>query len=495
MGIVFRQSVKATITTVSGAVLGALFNYWQPKYFATVQVGLNRYLVSWAGLIQYFVLLGMHNTIVTFLPRYADSDVRRRVLLCAGFIVPFGVCAVLAAPYFLLKDTFLKQFRPEDILYISRYYSVLPLMVLIWSVMTMADAYLITRMKVAVSSLLRDVVLRLANIAFIFLFAAGLINFDVFIGGTVLAYLLPTGAMLWIAAGTEGFGWSLKFRSFSRSEWKEIIHFSQYHLLAGMALNLVGYIDTLLLPGLDKNGLKSLAPYAIAVFIASMLSLPFKAMSGAAFPSLNEAFIAGNMARLNDLFRRSGINILIVGACMMLLIVCNLNILVTFLPAAYRVVVPLTFILILGRVADVSTGMNGELISISSHYKFFFYLSLSLLIALFLLCRLLIPLYGVYGAAWSATMTLVSFNIAKTIFLWQKFRLHPFSMASLHVLAAAAIAGCLGWFLPVTGARIPDLILKSAVVVLAYGLMLLWLRPSDDLHHYLLTVRKNKRLF
>jgi O-antigen/teichoic acid export membrane protein len=160
-------------------------------------------------------------------------------------------------------------------------------------------------------------------------------------------------------------------------------------------------------------------------------------------------------------------------------------------------------ILTLGQLINISTGMNDQILSITNYYKFSFYVSVFISVVLYVLLRVLIPQYGIYGAAWSNTITLVLFNAVKLVFIHRKLGMLPFSMRTLRVVVAALPALAAGYLLPrlfdamanVYIGAMADAALRSLAIVLVYVAMLLWLKPSADLDEYLATVRKNKRLF
>jgi hypothetical protein len=146
-------------------------------------------------------------------------------------------------------------------------------------------------------------------------------------------------------------------------------------------------------------------------------------------------------------------------------------------------------------MTDMSTGLNTELISITSYYKFNFRMSLVLLAVVIIADRIFIPKAGIYGAAWVASGALVAFNVVKMIFLYAKTGLQPFSKNSIYIVVCGGAAFCASWLLPHLANPFLDTFIRSAVVIISYTAMLLVLRPSPDLSHYLSQVRKDKRLF
>ena len=115
----------------------------------------------------------------------------------------------------------------------------------------------------------------------------------------------------------------------------------------------------------------------------------------------------------------------------------------------------------------------------------------------------MIPRYGIYGAAWSNTITLMLFNIIKYLFIKKKLGMVPFTSKTLLVIVAGIPALAAGYFFPylfeparhIYVHTFLDVIMRSTVIIIVYLLMLLWLKPSDDLVEYIASIKKNKRLY
>lgn len=496
MGIVFRQSIKTTIVIFAGAVLGAVVTFISPTYFRQAEYGYTKNLINQAAVAQLFILLGTGNLIYIFFPRMEGDHARKQVLFTIALMTPLAATVLLCIPYFLFREQFIRLYNPVDIPYVAAFYGWVPLFVLFWGYMTLLEAYLVTHMKVALAAFNREIVVRIGNLALIGLFILDLIDFYTFILGSIFIYLIPVLIMLVIARRQiEGFGASRNWSLFSRQEYREFMSFSWFHLFTSLSLNLIGFMDSLLVPMLDEGGMNSLAVYSIAVFITSIALIPYRAMGNAAVPMLNQAYSRNDQPLLENLYNRSAINILVVALAMFLLISCNLPNAIKLLPRAYADVSPLVMILLIGRVVDMITGFNSEMISVSKYYRFIFWLSLGLVAMIAVFMWLLVPTYGTRGAAWGVTLALVLFNIFKMWFLWARMRLQPFSVKSLVVIAAAVPAALVGFWLPLLGNAYLDTVVRSGLILLVYVGMLLWLRPSADLNTYLASIRKNKKLF
>lgn len=495
MGIVFRQSIKGTIVIAVGAVLGALINYWYSFIISTAELGYTRIFVIQGAVLHIFLLLGLGTTVVNFSPRYEANSEKRKVLVTLAMLASLVMAVLLAIPYFIFKEEILQFFKPEDRPLAGQYYAVVPILVFLWSYMVALESYLITQSKTAFISFVRDVVLRIINIVLIGLLFIQAIDFSTFIYGLAASYVVAVLMFFFVANRSEGFGFSFNFKIFNREEYREITSYSWYHMFVSVTLNMLGFVDVLLLGSLAPEGLSSIAAYGHAVFIVTLMVIPYRAMSSASIPTLNRVYLSQDHNELNNVFHRSAINILIAAVAMFLLISCNLDNAVAILPPEYAPLKPIALILMIGRMIDMSTGLNNEVTSISRYYKFNFRVAMLLLVMLVVLCYALIPGYGVYGAAWATTIALSLFNIAKMSFLWWKMKIQPFTKNSLVVVLCGAVAFLPGYFCPYILNPVADTLIRSLIIVICYSGLLIWLKPSKDLNDYLHNIRASKRLF
>jgi O-antigen/teichoic acid export membrane protein len=505
MGIVFRQSIKSTIVIFTGALLGAVATYVCTLAFSKAELGFFTNIIYLGATIQLFVMFGMGSVLATYIPKYEPGNEKRKVLITLGTVITFAAIVIFSAAFFILKPYFIGLYKPEDQIFWERFYNWLPVLTFFWAFLTLYESYLLSQTKIAISAFVKEIVIRALSLLLVGFYALGYIDFTLFIISNIFIYLLAAVVLFRVSAKTPGFGFSFNWMLFNKREYKQLIHFAWYHLLFVVSINLMNYIDTLMLAPLDKNGLESAASYRVAVFIATVMAMPFRAMQSSSFATLNNAFIENDQAKVQDLFTRSGINILLASLGMFIVIAVNLDNVIAILPKGYEAVKPVVLILMLGKLIDAATGLNNELISISKYYKFNFRVSALLLVLVITFDRILIPQYSVYGAAWGATAALIVFNVIKLTYLWKKLNLHPFTKGSLYVLLAGGIASITGISLP--GIQIQafefnkyinplvDGSIRTVIVIVAYVALLIWLKPSEDIKTFLHTIRSKKRLY
>lgn len=495
MGIVFRQSIKTIIVTLSGAVLGAAVAYLSTSLIQQQQLGYARSLLALAIILSQFVLVGMQTTVYVFIHKYPEEHPGRPVLLTLGILPIVTLTLLLSIGYIICKPYLLPLYEAKDIVLVDRYYLWLPPYILFWALIIYLEHILSAQMKVAASSFLKEIALRALNILVILAYGFGLINFDWFIALSVLVHIIPVSALLIMARKIKGVRLSTNWGVLSRIEYKTIFNFAFAHLLVNLSIALLDNIDIIMIPMLDVSGMESVSIYFISIYIMSVYFIPYRAMVLSATPILTKEFQAGNMDKARNIFKRSSINIWIVTLGLGAIIATNMHNVTAILPVEYSPVYTVALILMIGRTINMLSGMNNEVISISDYYRFNFYITLVLIILMILLNLLLIPKYGVIGAAWGTTIAMTIHNTGKMLFIWWKFRFQPFYKNSLYILIAALVAAIAGYFFPYVLNPIVDTIVRCIIITLVYGVLLLLFKPSEDLQEFIQSIKKNKKLF
>ena len=94
--------------------------------------------------------------------------------------------------------------------------------------------------------------------------------------------------------------------------------------------------------------------------------------------------------------------------------------------------------------------------------------------------NLLIPSYGITGAAIGAALALVTFNLLKFIFIWAKLDLQPFSFSFIKVVIIGSIAWICNMWIPRIDFIIPDMIIRSSAITIVFGTLTLLMKVSPE---------------
>ena len=104
----------------------------------------------------------------------------------------------------------------------------------------------------------------------------------------------------------------------------------------------------------------------------------------------------------------------------------------------------------------------------SKHYKFSVTTIIVLAIITILSNYILIPKYGINGAAYAALISSVVFNLTKIIFIYLKFNFLPFSKNTFFTLIIGLITYLIIDYVPTIDNIIIEIIFKSLITIILF---------------------------
>jgi O-antigen/teichoic acid export membrane protein len=272
----------------------------------------------------------------------------------------------------------------------------------------------------------------------------------------------------------------LRIRLHFPSNIRSILTYSVTILLAGSAGSLIIDIDKFMIPQLEE--IKQTAFYAVAIFAATLVEVPARAMWQILNPLVATAINENNTKEVNSLYRRSALNLVIVSGWFFLLVNLNSEALFSLLPnVGYQKATMVVLYISLAKLITMMFGCGGAIISNSSFYKISLVFSIVMALGVSVLNMIWIPLYGIDGAA-LATLVVVGVSIVvKMIYLQFKIKANPLSWNQFKALAAVGILYSLFQYIDWTFSPLIHIVLTSALVSVLYFLILKQFKLSDDL--------------
>jgi len=134
------------------------------------------------------------------------------------------------------------------------------------------------------------------------------------------------------------------------------------------------------------------------------------------------------------------------------------------------------------KLFDMATGINGGIIMNSKYYRFDLYTNILLVILTVITNYLLIPPFGILGAAIATAFSIFVYNSIKMIFVWIKFSMQPFQWTAPVVLLIAAVCLMLSFELPYLFNFYLDVTLRSLLITVVFLGSILLFNLSDDLN-------------
>jgi hypothetical protein len=152
------------------------------------------------------------------------------------------------------------------------------------------------------------------------------------------------------------------------------------------------------------------------------------------------------------------------------------------------------FFLALKNIIDMGTGVNGQIIATSTHWRFDFFSGIILLLLAVPLNIYLVKNYGIIGSAWSNLLAYIIYNAIRVIFLKRKFNLQPFTLNTAWVLAHGIACFTLTYYLFKGLDGWTGMIVRTIFFVVVFVISAFYFKVSPDIQPVLQTIRKKLRL-
>jgi O-antigen/teichoic acid export membrane protein len=262
--------------------------------------------------------------------------------------------------------------------------------------------------------------------------------------------------------------------------------------MGNASATVINNIDSLMLS--SYKGLSETGIYSIAFFIATFMEIPKKSMSQVLVPLVSEANINNDRKQLELLYKKSSLTQLVIGGLLFILIWFNIENIFKVIPHGKEFYQGMwvVFFIGLGKIFDMSTGINQEIVGTSKYYK----IDLAIYPVLGLVAiganMFLIPIYGMTGAAIATALSVFLFNTVRFLFLLIVMKIQPFSFGTIKALFVFAIAFVINYFLPhIQNHFILDSLYRSIIIGSVFVILILTLKVSEDIT--LLTQKLVKR--
>ncbi|KOF03097.1 hypothetical protein OB69_07110 [Roseivirga seohaensis subsp. aquiponti] len=467
MGIVIKQSIRSSVIAYLGVLIGYINVLWLFPYFLEAdQIGLFRLIQSSAFLMATFGQFGLSSALVKFFPKLKDQKGFLSFIILGGV---FGF--VLFATFtFLFKTEITAYFAKESGLFIE-YFGITLLISLLLIQFQLLEAYCRSLLKIVIPTLIRDIQLRLSVTVLVALYALNIITFNGLIQWLSAAYLLMVITVIFYLRQLKAFQLSFNFKFINTALLKQIITYAVYMMIGAGGTQIVLQIDSIMVSG--ALGLDATGIYTVAFFIGVVIEMPKRSITQISAPLISQAFEKNDMPAVEKLYKQTSINQMIIGSLLLIGIWANLESLYSFIPNGEVYIQGINVVLFigLGKLSDMIFGTNGEIIVMSKHYKFNVVAVGILAILTIVLNLLLIPKYGIEGAAIASFLAMLTFNLSKFLFVWVKFKIQPFSMGSIKLLAIIGLVLWVNQWIPTLEQTLLDILIRSTVIsVLLVGL-------------------------
>ncbi|HZH95189.1 MAG TPA: polysaccharide biosynthesis C-terminal domain-containing protein, partial [Flavisolibacter sp.] len=366
-----------------------------------------------------------------------------------------------------------------------------------FTVFLILEAFAIQQRKSVLSNFLKEVLFRfLQTILIVFTFWGVIGAFDSFIKIYSFTYLALAIILLGYFIYSRQIGFHLAPSIVTKRFLTKIATLASFVWGGSLVYNVAAVFDTIVLAAVLPNGMVIAGIFTLAQNIASLIQAPQRAVVSASLGPLSQAWKEKDYKKINTIYQRSSINLLLFSTAMFCLIWMNFDYgVATFGLKPVYLEAKYAFLFIgLTRVIDLGTGVNAQIIGTSTFWRFEFGTGLLLLALTLPMNYFLTRQLGLVGPAVSNLIAFTIYNAIRYFFLWKKLGMQPFNLKSLQTLlmVLGLFAVCYYSFHGLKG--LTGIIIRSSIFSALFIAGTIALKLSPDIEPLWQTTKKRLRL-
>ena len=469
MSVIRRQGVKNTVYTYLGIFLGIFSTlYIQPFFLSKEQIGITRLIISLGTIFASISCFGITSIIVKFLPVFYAKEKKHHgfFTLVVGFpLAGFLICFLLI---FFFKDPILNFYSKNAPILVS-YFLPITFIALLNSLIFSFTAYCNAINKSSLSTFVNEIINRIGFIFSILLFSYSIYSQNTFIYSLSIIYLFQLILLFSIISYYDHTTFTYTF-FINNLHLKEILRFGMISAFVQITSICIKFIDIILVgkyESMDKVGI-----YGIAAFIGLVIETPLNAIEKIAGTKISQLFTHNNLSEIENIYKLSSKYLLIFCGLLTTVLVVCIHPIMLILPNNYSDGAIVTIIISIGALFNAATGVNYSILIYSRHYKLGAIFYFILLLLTILLNMILIPLFGITGAAIATCSISIIHNLLRLMFIKIKLNMQPFSINSLKIVLIILLAISIGFIIKIENKYV-SILLRASVSSLTFILLLI----------------------
>ena len=345
------------------------------------------------------------------------------------------------------------------------------------------------QMQSVFGNLLKELYNRITVTILLFAVYFNWITKQEFISFLSYAYILRTIVMMLYAFKL----YLPKFYFSLPEDYVEIMRYTLYIILAGSASAIILDIDKFMIAG--KDTFDKAAYYSVAVFIGSFIEAPSRAMTQILQPLTSKSINENNSSEVESLYKKSSINLLLVGGLFFILINCNVSELFKIMPKGYAGGELVVLMISAAKLFTMALGNNGAIINNSQFYSITLFTGAGMALLVWWLNKYFYYNlnYGTEGLAFATFLSFMIFGVFKVWYVDAKLHMFPFTKQTLYM---TLIIGLLYvsfnyWDFNVANIElfnfsvspVINIILKSIIMTILYVYIVYKMKISDQINN------------
>ena len=447
MGVVVRQSIKGSIMNYLGVIVGFFTTFFiVTKYLTTEEVGLTRVLVDASILLSGLAQLGTSTSAMRYYPYFKDEKERDHGFFGWSVIIPFVGFIIFSILFFVFKQPIENYFSQNSELFVDYIYFVIP-MSFFMTYLLVFETNSNLLMRIVVPKFIREVGIRIMTLVVYLLYAFDIINLDGMVISLCLTYGIATLLNIIYLFSLKKV--SFKIQPAFVSKWlrKDFIFYTLFLIATSLAGNLIPVLNTFFVSG--KLGLAVAGINTIAVYIASIVEIPYRSLAAISRPHISQGMKDNNMQEVNNMTKNVSLHQFMASMFIFFIIWINIDLVYALIPNGNVYDEAKFVVLILSAVKIINTSLNvgATVLSYSKYYYYSLLFTVILTVTAIYMNIKLIPIWGMEGAALASLVSYIVYYTFLLTFVNWKIKVSPLSMKELYTVIIILSLFAIDWLL------------------------------------------------
>jgi O-antigen/teichoic acid export membrane protein len=354
------------------------------------------------------------------------------------------------------------------------------------------------RMHIVVPRAVRELITRIGLLVVYLLYAFEWVNINGFVialcGVYAVAMLCNMGYLFSLGEISLRPDW--EFLRNNRSLVRQYMLYTGFLLVSAVASVLAPTLSSFFITA--EMGLNYTGIFAIATYIAVMVSIPYRSMTAIASPQLATAIKENNQRETAHLMQQVSRSILLIGCIILCMIWLNIDLIFHILPNGEVYASARNVVLLLGvsQLFIATCSITSSALNYSRYYAFSLIFSILLTVSSIILNNNLIPSHGMNGAAMSNLISYAVYFILIVITVRLTLRTSTFTRKHIYIvlLFAAIIALNYLWqqYLPIQNIWLSSIV-RSIILLGIAGLVAWFANLSPEINQQVRNLRLKVR--
>lgn len=499
MGIIAKQSIRGTIVTYLGVAVGFLTTFFVITRFLTAEeIGLARVLIDAATLFIGLAQLGTSASTLRFYPYFVSSQKSNdeHGFFFWTLLVPMIGFLLVSLLFIICYAPLSQWFSEKSPLFVNYYYLVLPL-AFFMLYQTVFETNANVRMQIVLPRAVRELFTRVGLLVVYLLYAFDVLTMDGFVWSLVGVYALAAlcNAAYLFSLGNVSLKPDIAFLRQNKPLVRKYLYYTGFVILATVVSILAPTLSSFFITA--EMGLSFTGIFAIATYIAMMVSIPYRSLTAIASPQLSMAIKNNDNNEAGSLIAQVSGTLLLIGGLILATIWVNIDLIFAILPngETYAVARRTVLMLGIGQLSVATFQFVYSALSYSRNYPLSLLFSFVLTALSLILNNLFIPRWGIDGAALATLISQVSYYLLGIIAVRFTLGFRIITRRHLLTIVLLILLFAANWlalrFIPISNIWLSSIV-RSLLIILTAWLAYRWqISPelNEQLHALLHRVR------